>query len=139
MSKNGPEIRAEIEKLREEQNRLRNLTEGIPGELEKILYQEAWRVMGESIKIAPIDTGRLRASGRVDLPQRDGNIVSIQLSYNTDYAKYVHEKNVNGFPVNYKAPGTQSLFLINPIKENLDEMERRISERLDHYVRVNVS
>ena len=97
MSKTAPEVRAEIEKLREEQNRLRNLTEGIPGELEKILYQEAWRVMGESIKIAPIDTGRLRASGRVDLPQRDGNIVSIQLSYNTDYAKYVTKRTSTGF------------------------------------------
>ena len=139
MSKITPEIRAEVQKLREEQNRLRNLTEGFPSEVEKILYQEAWRVMGESIKIAPIDTGRLRASARVDMPVRDGNQISVELSYNTDYAKYVHEKNVNGLPVNYKAPGTQSLFLINPIKENLDEMERRITARLDQYVRVNVS
>lgn len=135
MSKLTPEVRAEVQKLREEQQRLRNLTEGFPSEIEKILYQEAWRIMGESIKIAPIDTGRLRASGRVDLPEREGRQISVRLSYNTDYAKYVHERNVNGMPVNYKAPGTQSLFLINPLKDGLADMERRVQRRLEMVVK----
>lgn len=124
--------------MREEQNKLRNLTEGFPGEIEKIIYQEAWRVMGESIKIAPIDFGRLRASARVDMPVREGDRISVRLSYNTDYAKWVHEKNVNGEPVNYKAPGTRSLFLIDPLIENLSDMEERIRRRIEQYVRLNV-
>ncbi|HOO04735.1 MAG TPA: hypothetical protein PLJ11_08450 [Methanomassiliicoccales archaeon] len=73
-------IKAEVKRLKEEQDRLRNMTEGFPSEVEKVLYQEAWRVMGISIKEAPIDTGRLRASARVDMPIRDGNRISIRLS-----------------------------------------------------------
>ena len=75
MSKITPEIKAEVDKLREEQNKLRAITEGFPSEVEQILYQEAWRVLGKSIKIAPIDTGRLRASARVDMPAREGNTI----------------------------------------------------------------
>lgn len=124
----------DVQKLKEEQEELRKLKEGFPSEVEKVLYQEAWRVMGISIKQAPIDTGRLRASARVDLPVREGNAISIRLSYNTDYARYVHERNVNGMPVNYRAPGTKSMFLIDPIMENIDEMERRIAKRLERLV-----
>ena len=135
---NHPEVKAEVQRLKEEQNKLRNLTEGFPSELEKILYQEAWRVMNKSIRIAPIDHGLLRASARVELPERDGNTISVRLSYNTDYAKYVHEKNVGGEPVDYKAPGTRSLFLIDPMIENITDMEERIKERLERMVRSNV-
>lgn len=135
MSKITPEVKAEVKRLREEQNRLRNITEGFPSEVEKVLYQEAWRVLGISIKQAPIDTGRLRASARVDLPVREGNQISIRLSYNTDYAKYVHERNAGGLPVNYRAPGTKSMFLIDPLVENITEMERRISRRLERMVK----
>jgi len=127
-------IKAEVKRLKEEQDRLRNMTEGFPSEVEKVLYQEAWRVMGISIKEAPIDTGRLRASARVDMPIRDGNRISIRLSYNTDYARYVHDRNIGGMPVNYRAPGTKSMFLIDPIIENISEMERRITKRLEGLV-----
>lgn len=134
MSRLTPEVKAEVRKLKEEQEKLRNLKEGFPSEVEKVLYQEAWRVLGISIKQAPIDTGRLRASARVDLPVREGNAISIRLSYNTDYAKWVHEKNDHGEPVNYRAPGTKSMFLIDPLIENIDEMERRIAKRLERLV-----
>ena len=127
-------IKAEVKRLKEEQEELRKLTEGFPSEVEKVLYQEAWRVMGMSIKEAPIDTGRLRASARVDLPVREGNAISIRLSYNTDYAKYVHERNAGGLPVNYRAPGTKSMFLIDPLIENISEIERRVSARLERLV-----
>ncbi|NLX46600.1 MAG: HK97 gp10 family phage protein [Euryarchaeota archaeon] len=134
MSRITPEVKAEVRNLKEEREKLRKLKEGFPSEVEKVLYQEAWRVMGISIKQAPIDTGRLRASARVDLPVREGNAISIRLSYNTDYAKYVHERNAGGFPVNYRAPGTKSMFLIDPLIENITEMERRISRRLERMV-----
>jgi len=130
-------IKAEVKRLKEEQEKLRNLKEGFPSEVEKVLYQEAWRVMGISIKEAPIDTGRLRASARVDMPIRDGNRISIRLSYNTDYARYVHDRNIGGMPVNYHAPGTKSMFLIDPIIENISEMERRITKRLEGLVARN--
>lgn len=134
MSEGKVDVKAEVKRLKEEQDRLRNLTDSIPNELEQILFQEGWRIMNKSLKLAPIDQGLLRASARVELPERDGGTISIRLSYNTDYAKWVHEKNVNGEPVNYRAPGTRSHFLIDPIIENVDEMERRIQERLERMV-----
>ncbi len=76
MSRITPEVKAEVRNLKEDQEKLRKLKEGFPSEVEKVLYQEAWRVMGISIKQAPIDTGRLRASARVDLPVREGNATS---------------------------------------------------------------
>jgi len=138
MSKDSVEVRAEVERLREEQQKLRDLTEGFPSELEQILYQEAWRVLGKSIKIAPIDTGRLRASARVDLPERNGDEISVRLSYNTDYARYVHDRNVGGMPVEYRAPGTRSLFLSDPLIENIDEMSERITRRLKEMIAEHV-
>jgi hypothetical protein len=138
MSKGDVKVKIEVERLKEEQQKLRNLTDGFPSEVEKILYQEAWRVMGKSIKIAPIDTGRLRASARVDIPERNGDEISVRLSYNTDYARYVHDRNVGGMPVNYRAPGTRSLFLIDPLIENIEEMSERITRRLEKVVVENV-
>lgn len=135
MSKLTPEVRANIQKLKEEQEKLRKLKEGFPSEVEKILYQEGWRVMGKSIKRAPIDHGLLRASARVDLPVREGGKISIELSYNTNYAKWVHEKNDHGEPVKYRAPGTESMFLSNVIFENIQEMEDRINRRLSAYAK----
>jgi hypothetical protein len=134
MSKRDPIVQVEVKRLKEEQQKLRNLTEGIPSEVERILYQEGWRVLNKSLKLAPIDQGLLRASARVELPVRDGNQISIELSYNTDYAKYVHEKNVGGEPVNYKAPGTRSLFLIDPLIESIEEMRENITKRLERMV-----
>jgi hypothetical protein len=133
------EVKADVKRLKEEQQKLRNMTDAIPNEVEQILFQEGWRIMNKSLRLAPIDYGLLRASARVELPERDGDTISIKLSYNTDYAKWVHEKNVNGEPVNYLAPGTRSHFLIDPIIENIDEMERRITKRLERMVRQNAS
>ncbi len=36
--------------------------------------------------------------------------------------------------MNYRAPGTKSMFLIDPLLENIDEMERRIAKRLERLV-----
>lgn len=131
--------KVEVKRLKEEQDRLRRMTDSIPNELEQILFQEGWRIMNKSLRLAPIDTGRLRASARVDLPERAGDQISVKLSYNTDYAVYVHERNDGGQPVPYKAPGTRSLFLKDPIEDGLEEMEQRISARMKRMVMVHAS
>ena len=138
MSEGKVNVKAEVKRLKEEQDRLRQMTDSIPNELEQILFQEGWRIMNKSLRIAPIDTGRLRASARVDLPERAGDQISVKLSYNTDYAVYVHERNDGGQPVPYKAPGTRSLFLKDPVEDGLEELERRISERMKRMVMVHV-
>ena len=72
------------------------LVPGLSGELSKIAYDVASQVMVESkLEYVPVLTGRLRASGRAEIPQinnADGT-VSVDLSYNTPYAWVQHETN----------------------------------------------
>ena len=128
-----------FKKEQAENRKFRKLSDEAPTIMEKVLFQEAWRIMGRSLKLAPIDTGLLRASARVTIPTREGNVVGVSISYTTNYASYVHDRtddgNPTGNPVPYKAPGTQSKFLEEPMEEGLDEMERRVSARLNVEVR----
>lgn len=58
------------------------------------LYQSALEIMAQSQEIVPVDTGVLRASGTVQLPEVDGDRVSVTLGYGgaaSAYAEQVHE------------------------------------------------
>ena len=59
--------------------------------LASALHVEGEQIMTESKRIAPVDTGRLRSSGHVKPPERRGSDITVELSYATDYALYVHE------------------------------------------------
>jgi hypothetical protein len=73
-----------------------NFTKGMGDSLSRIAYDVAREVMTESkLEFVPVLTGRLRASGRAEIPQinnADGT-VSVDLSYNTPYAWVQHETN----------------------------------------------
>ena len=63
-------------------------------EVSVALWQELSKVMNDSKRICPVDTGRLRASGYVFDPVVSFEEISVQLGYATEYAFYVHE-NLN--------------------------------------------
>lgn len=96
-------------------------------EFKKGFYQEGQRIMRKSKKQCPIDSGRLRASGRVHKPVQDmkGN-VSMDLSYGTNYAVYVHE-NLEA----YHKPPTKAKFLEDPVREELPHMVENIIARVN--------
>jgi len=63
-------------------------------EVSVAFWQELSKVMNDSKKICPVDTGRLRSSGYVFDPIVSFDEITIQLGYATDYAFWVHE-NLN--------------------------------------------
>lgn len=99
-------------------------TRGLGDELSKIAYDVAREVMTESkLEFVPVLTGRLRASGRVEIPQinnADGT-VSVDLSYNTPYAWVQHETNPR-----------KPKYLERPFWDVVDSgvMEERIARRI---------
>jgi len=101
----------------------------IMDEVKNIMYREAQKIMNESVKICPVDTGRLRASRRVAIIEGPGEIKA-ELSYNTEYALRVHEDLEA-----YHRPPTQAKFLEMPVRRNIPtirkNLERKIKEVLD--------
>jgi hypothetical protein len=83
-----------------------------PLELGKALYVEAQRIMLQSLRLCPIDTGNLRSTGHVQPPEITGRMVTVLLGYNTPYAIFVHE-NLNA---RHKPP-TQAKYLEMPVLE----------------------
>lgn len=92
----------------------------------RALYQEAEAIMTASKGIVPVDTGALRASGHVELPETHAGVgVSVTLGYGTSYAVYVHEDVM----LHHKPP-TQAKFLERPMLEAAAGLEERLATAL---------
>lgn len=86
-------------------------------------------LQGRSQNLAPIDTGDLRGSAEVRIDEEGGNPVGT-LSYNTPYAKKMHE-DMNYHP---HEPGTGPKYMEIPLEENrykyIKHIERKTKEGL---------
>ena len=94
----------------------------------KAFYQEAERIMTASKEIVPVDTGALRASGHVQLPEVSALNVSVTLGYGgpaAPYSVYVHENTM----ARHKE-GQQAKFLERPMLEAAEGMEARLADVL---------
>lgn len=120
---------------REMVDRLLRLAERYPDVVKAALYQEAQIEMTEAKRRTPVDTGRLRASGRVAEPVRVGRRVTVTLSFGgaaAPYAVFVHENLL----ANHASPpfgGGQAKFL----ESTLDESAPHMAERLERRVNLN--
>jgi len=81
--------------VQEVKRRLRRL--GAPkGEIERALgaalYQEGLSIIRKAVKRTPKDTGRLRSSQYVELPNMKFLGPTVTLGFGTDYALAVHER-----------------------------------------------
>jgi hypothetical protein len=87
------------------------------------MYIEAEATMTESKTECPVDTGALRASGTVALPEFKDQGVVVEMGYGgpaAPYALYVHEDPQAVHPVgNYK-------YLENPVNRRASGMTERI-------------
>jgi hypothetical protein len=63
------------------------------------VYQEGEAVLTLAKEKCPVDTGRLRATGYVAPPVQDGDRLSCETGFGTDYAIYVHENLAAAHPV----------------------------------------
>ena len=85
------------------------------------LYLQGSRIMAESVKQVPVDTGRLRASQFVSSPKDGPQGLTVQLGYGTDYAVPVHErKDLEHVVGNYK-------FLRIPFDDSKSNAARNIA------------
>mgnify|MGYP001260688836 CR=1 FL=1 len=88
------------------------------------LHDAAEFVLTESNKIAPKDSGDLRASAFVS---DNKSKLQSTINYDEPYAVAVHE----GGPKNWQEPGTQDKFLETALKENADAVIDFLSDALE--------
>lgn len=108
---------------------LRLLGEKSPDAMGKALYQEGNDILREAKVLTPVDTGVLKGSAFVNLPEVSGAAVSVTLGYGQaakEYAELQHEELSY-----YHKPPTQAKFLEQPFHEAVNNgMEQRIAYKL---------
>lgn len=82
-------------------------------------------MMSDAKRRTPVDTGRLRASGRVERARTTGTRVVVVLGFHTKYAGYVHED------LNANHPVGQAKFLALAVKGGKADMERAIANAIE--------
>lgn len=111
--------------IAEMRKRLRGIVEKYPDRVAMALKTEAEIEMTEMKRRTPVDKGILRASGRVHDPERGwGRKISVEMSFGTDYAIFVHE-NLEAFH-----PVGQAKFMESVINESRQFMASRVAARL---------
>jgi hypothetical protein len=109
------------------QRRMEGLARGINGAAGQALREEAEIEMTEAKMRTPVDTGALRASGRVEGPRVSSDEVAVSLQFGdaaATYALYVHENLEAHHPVG------EAKFLEKTLIESQPHMADRIARRL---------
>ena len=103
------------------------IVNGMEREAEKAVYEVGADLLKESNNLTPIDTGKLRQSGKIKMTKKGDNPTAT-VSYGdarVDYALEVHEINKN-----YKEPGTGWKYLETPLKEKSKKYIEYIRKRI---------
>jgi hypothetical protein len=121
---------AEVTGFIEMQQRLKRMAASIKFEAARALYEEALIEMEEAKKRTPVDTGALRDSGIVDLPQILNESISVKLHFGSTppsnkYALFVHEDLEAFHPVG------EAKFLESTLQESAPYMKERVARRID--------
>lgn len=74
-------IQVELQGLPVLQQRLAQLLAQTTPAISEGLYRAGNDIMGESVRLVPIDTGLLRSTAHVETPQPQGASIVVQLSY----------------------------------------------------------
>jgi len=103
--------------------------------LDRAIYAEANAILTDAKKRAPMDTGTLRASGYVTLPQPSGAGSRVEAGFGgaaKGYAGVVHERllTAEGEAIRYQAPGTGAKFLESAVSAAQGGMAERIGARV---------
>lgn len=128
----GMKIQVQFENLGAVLSRLEGVGNDIARATGKALFTEAEQVMTAAKGLTPVDTGALRASGYVEVPNLADDGVSVELGFGgpaKDYAEIVHEN------LNAHHDVGQAKFLEQP----LNDAQSRIQRSLDEAVREAVA
>lgn len=107
-------IQVEVQGLPALQQRLAQLLAQTTPAVSEGLYRAGNDIMGESVRLVPVDTGLLRSTAHVETPQQQGTRVVVQLSYGghgiAEYAVRQH------FDATLNHPnGGQAFYLQQPL------------------------
>jgi hypothetical protein len=111
---------------------LRRLAREEPHKVGRALYEEGEDIMREAKLITPVDTGTLRGSGHVRLPEIKLGSVSVELGFGgaaAPYAIYVHE-NLTA----RHNPPTRAKYLEEPLKAAQRGMAARLARKLKEWL-----
>jgi len=92
--------------------------------LGQALYREGAAIFEESQDEVPLDTGNLRASGKLGFPKIEGKDVVVEISYGgaaADYALVVHED----LEMNFRN-GKKAKYLEDPARRRIKGMDGRL-------------
>jgi hypothetical protein len=112
--------------------------------LEQAMFGFATKILNESKKIIPIDTGSLRNSGRVEDPKVSNGVIEVAITYGgsgAPYAAIVHEDmTMDHSPskltaVTKRPRRGQAKFLEIPVMANAPSFARDIAARYARYIR----
>ena len=112
--------------------------------LGQAMYGFATKVLNESKKLVPLDTGTLRNSGMVSSQRIDGQVVEVEISYggsSAPYALVIHEDmTLDHSPakltkVTKKPRRGQAKYLETPVMAQAPSFAREIAARYANYVR----
>lgn len=96
-------IGVELRGLPAIQQRLAQLLAETTPAVREGLYRAGHDIMGESVRLVPIDTGLLRSTAHVAQPEQQGMTIAVQLSYGghgiADYAVPVHFRTDVNHPI----------------------------------------
>jgi len=119
--------RVSVRGIPEMRAKLNDFVLSFPDRVAEALYLEGLIEMTESKRRVPVDTGVLRASGRVEEPQRYRGRISVTLSYGgaaENYAIIVHEDLDAHHSVG------QAKYLESVLNESRSSMAARLAKRL---------
>ena len=94
------------------------------GTLGQALYREGATIFEDSQDEVPLDTGNLRASGKLGFPKVEGKDVVVEISYGgaaADYAAIVHED----LEMNFRN-GRKAKYLEDPVRRRIKGMDGRL-------------
>lgn len=109
--------------------RLQILTTQVAGATREALHDEGNRIMGESVRLVPIDTGNLRSTAHVERPVETGTVVEVELRYGgfglAPYAVIVELDVTMNHP-----HGGQSHYLTQPFNAATGGMGTRLAQAI---------
>ena len=117
----------DVRGLKEVQAIMMKLGRKAPGALGGALFREGERIIGAAKEEVPVDTGNLRASGHVQLPEIGLTSASVEAGFGgpaADYALIVHED----MEASHKTGGPK--YLERPFNEAVKTMDSRIAKDL---------
>jgi len=115
--------------------------------LGQAMFGFATKILNESKKIVPVDTGTLRNSGKVEGPKVDSDSVEVEITYGgaaSKYAGVIHEDmSLDHSPtkdtkITKKPRRGQAKYLEIPVKAQEDNFSRDVAVRFARAMRRGV-